>query len=146
MLSCLTHNPCGCAGSDSTSSLPHVFKCFIEQCSVWALEVKNKASMHSKPTTIGVSCLPPKSLSLSLRLSSFPLILCCDEPLQWEKDFDPVAWQQPAKFAVPTQKCTYSWLTAVETHLFVISDYCPQYLVEWTPNITREKRGFPFYP
>ena len=62
-LVCHCHNPFGCTDTDSTSSLPCWLECFIELCSVWALDLKCEASVHSKPTMSGVSCLPPRSLS-----------------------------------------------------------------------------------
>lgn len=75
MLMCHCHNPFGCTDTDSTSSLPCWLECFIELRSVWALDLKCEASVHSKPTMSGVSCLPPRSLSpfisVSLPLSLF---------------------------------------------------------------------------
>lgn len=67
-LMCHCHNPFGCADTDSTSSVPCWLECFIELCSVWALDLKNEASVHSKPTMSGVSCLPPRSVPLYLSL------------------------------------------------------------------------------
>lgn len=64
----------GCTDTDSTSSLPCWLECFIELCSVWALDLKCEASVHSKPTMSGVSCLPPRSLSPFISLS-LPLFL-----------------------------------------------------------------------
>lgn len=69
-LMCHCHNPFGCTDTDSTSSLPCWLECFIELRSVWALDLKCEASVHSKPTMSGVSCLPPRSLSLYLGLPS----------------------------------------------------------------------------
>lgn len=71
--------------ADSSALLNYV------QFGLWIL--KNEASVHSKPTMSGVSCLPPRSVPLYLSLPrslSFSVV-DDDEPLQWEKDFDPLA-------------------------------------------------------
>lgn len=75
VLMCHCHNPFGCSDTDSTSSLPCWLECFIELCSVWALDLKCEASVHSKPTMSGVSCLPPRSLAPLYFSSSLPLSL-----------------------------------------------------------------------
>lgn len=72
VLVCHCHDPFGCTGADSTSSLPCWLECFMELGSVRALDLKCEASARAKPTTSGVSCLPPRSLS--------PLYLCLLSP------------------------------------------------------------------
>lgn len=63
VLVCHCQNPFGCIDSDSTSSLPCWLECLMELGSVWALDLKCEASVHTKSTKSGVSSLLPRSLS-----------------------------------------------------------------------------------
>lgn len=96
-----------------------------------ALELKNKGSMHSKPTTIGVSCLPPRSLRLYLSFPppfpSFAVVMshCSGKKtlIQWLDSSLPnlLSLHKNAHILPHSSR---------DPLICNLKDYCPQYLVE----------------